>query len=78
MLKEFKTFVMRGNVLDMAVAVIIGGVFGKILSSLMNEKLDKPLNSRRLHHFKVLQYIFKSKKPIDKWSFYFYTVQCDL
>ena len=30
MLKEFKDFVMRGNVLDLAVAVIIGGAFGKI------------------------------------------------
>jgi len=37
MLKEFKEFVMRGNVLDLAVAVIIGGAFGKIISSLVND-----------------------------------------
>lgn len=34
-LKEFKAFAMRGNVLDMAVGVIIGGAFGKIVSSLV-------------------------------------------
>ncbi len=39
MLKEFKEFVMRGNVLDLAVAVIIGGAFGKIVSSLVNDVL---------------------------------------
>jgi large conductance mechanosensitive channel len=37
MLKEFKTFVMRGNVLDLATAVIIGGAFGKIIGSLVND-----------------------------------------
>ena len=39
MLKEFKEFVMRGNVLDLAVAVIIGGAFGKIVSSLVGDIL---------------------------------------
>lgn len=39
MLKEFKAFVMRGNVMDLAVAVIIGGAFGKIVSSLVNDIL---------------------------------------
>ena len=39
MLKEFKDFVMRGNVLDLAIAVIIGGAFGKIISSLVNDIL---------------------------------------
>ena len=43
MFKEFKTFVMRGNVLDLAVAVIIGGVFGKIVSSLVNDILMPPV-----------------------------------
>jgi large conductance mechanosensitive channel len=37
MLKEFKDFVMRGNVLDLATAVIIGGAFGKIIGSLVND-----------------------------------------
>jgi len=39
MLKEFKEFVMRGSVLDLAVAVIIGGAFGKIIGSLVNDIL---------------------------------------
>ena len=37
MWKEFKAFIMRGNVMDLAVAVIIGGAFGKIVSSLVND-----------------------------------------
>ena len=36
-LKEFKAFAMRGNVMDMAVGVIIGGAFGKIVSSLVDD-----------------------------------------
>jgi large conductance mechanosensitive channel len=39
MLKDFREFVMRGNVLDLAIAVIIGGAFGKIVSSLVNDIL---------------------------------------
>ena len=39
MLKEFKTFIMRGNVLDLAVAVIIGAAFGKIVTSLTDDIL---------------------------------------
>lgn len=37
MLKEFKDFALRGNVLDLAVGVIIGGAFGKIVASLVND-----------------------------------------
>ena len=37
MLDEFKTFIMRGNVLDMAVGVIVAGAFGKITTSLVND-----------------------------------------
>jgi large conductance mechanosensitive channel len=37
MLNEFKAFIMRGNVIDLAVAVIIGGAFGKIVSSLVTD-----------------------------------------
>ena len=39
MLKEFRDFAMRGNVIDLAVAVIIGGAFGKIIGSLVNDIL---------------------------------------
>ena len=38
-MKEFKEFAMRGNVMDMAVGVIIGGAFGKIVTSLVNDIL---------------------------------------
>ncbi len=43
MLKEFKEFVMRGNVLDLAVAVIIGAAFGRIITSLVNDILMPPI-----------------------------------
>jgi large conductance mechanosensitive channel len=43
MLKEFKDFAMRGNVVDLAVGVIIGAAFGKIVSSLVNDILMPPL-----------------------------------
>ena len=42
-LQEFKTFAMKGNVVDMAVGVIIGGAFGKIVSSLVNDILMPPI-----------------------------------
>ena len=42
MLKEFKEFAMRGNVLDMAVGIIIGAAFGKIVTSLVNDILMPP------------------------------------
>lgn len=40
---EFKKFIMRGNVIDMAVGVIIGGAFGKIVTSLVNDVLMPPI-----------------------------------
>ena len=43
MLKEFKEFAMRGNVLDMAVGIIVGGAFGKIVSSFVADILMSPL-----------------------------------
>jgi large conductance mechanosensitive channel len=43
MFKEFKEFIMRGNVLDLAVAVVIGAAFGKIVNSLVNDVLMPPL-----------------------------------
>ncbi len=42
-LDEFKTFIMRGNVMDMAVGVIIGAAFGKIVTSLVNDILMPPI-----------------------------------
>jgi large conductance mechanosensitive channel len=43
MLKEFKEFAVRGNVVDLAVGVIIGGAFGKIVSSLVDDIIMPPL-----------------------------------
>jgi large conductance mechanosensitive channel len=43
MLKEFKAFVLRGNVLDLAVGIIIGAAFGAIVNSLVNDVLMPPV-----------------------------------
>jgi large conductance mechanosensitive channel len=43
MIKEFREFIARGNVIDLAVGVIIGGAFGKIVSSLVSDVLMPPL-----------------------------------
>jgi large conductance mechanosensitive channel len=43
MLKEFKEFVMRGNVLDLAVGIIIGGAFGTIVKSLVDDVIMPPI-----------------------------------
>jgi large conductance mechanosensitive channel len=43
MLKEFKEFVMRGNVVDLAIAVIIGAAFGKIITSFVEDILMPPI-----------------------------------
>jgi large conductance mechanosensitive channel len=42
-IKEFKTFAMRGNVLDMAVGIIVGGAFGKIVSSFVEDIIMPPI-----------------------------------
>ncbi len=43
MLKEFKEFAMRGNVIDLAVGVIIGAAFGKVIASLVNDVIMPPI-----------------------------------
>jgi len=43
MMKEFRKFAMRGNVVDMAVGIVIGAAFGKIVSSFVNDVLMPPL-----------------------------------
>ena len=42
-IKDFKAFAMKGNVIDMAVGVIIGGAFGKIVTSLVNDVIMPPI-----------------------------------
>jgi large conductance mechanosensitive channel len=49
MFKEFKEFAMKGNVLDMAVGIIIGAAFGKIIASMVSDVLMPPLGLL-LHH----------------------------
>jgi large conductance mechanosensitive channel len=43
LIKEFKEFAMRGNVVDMAIGIIIGGAFGKIISSFVSDVLMPPI-----------------------------------
>ena len=43
LVKEFKDFAMKGNVVDMAVGIIIGGAFGKIITSLVNDVIMPPI-----------------------------------
>lgn len=43
MMKEFRDFAVRGNVVDMAVGVVIGGAFGKIISSLVENVIMPPI-----------------------------------
>lgn len=43
MMQEFKTFAMRGNVIDMAVGIVIGGAFGKIVSSFVADVIMPPI-----------------------------------
>ncbi len=43
LIKEFKTFAMRGNVIDLAIGIIIGGAFGKIVSSVVSDIIMPPI-----------------------------------
>ena len=56
-LQEFKAFAMKGNVVDMAVGVIIGGAFGKIVSSVVADVIMPPLGlligGVKLYRFKM-------------------------
>jgi large conductance mechanosensitive channel len=67
MLKEFKEFVMRGNVLDLAVAVIIGGAFGKIISSLVNDIL-MPLIGLVMGGVNFAELSFMVGDAVVKWG----------
>lgn len=67
MLKEFKEFVMRGNVLDLAVAVIIGGAFGKIISSLVNDIL-MPIIGLVLGGVNFSELAFSFGEAVVKWG----------
>jgi len=53
MIKEFKTFIMRGNVIDLAVAVIIGGAFSAIVGSLINDVITPLLLNPAMEALRV-------------------------
>ncbi len=60
LMRDFKSFAMKGNVLDLATAVIIGSAFGKIVSSLVNDLLMPPLGLMIGNiDFKALKIILK-------------------
>src|SRR3546814_8197194 len=59
MLSEFKAFVMRGNVLDLAIAVIIGGAFATITKSLTDDVI-MPVVGRSEEHTSELQHLLRS------------------
>lgn len=62
-IKEFKAFAMRGNVVDLAVGVIIGGAFGKIITSLVND-IIMPLVGLLIGGFNVSTLKVTLKSPI--------------
>ena len=73
MLKEFKEFVMRGNVLDLAVAVIIGGAFGKIVGSLIND-IIMPLIGLAMGGVNFSELSITVGEAVIKWGAFVQTV----
>src|SRR5437879_4589311 len=64
-LKEFKDFAMRGNVVDLAVGVIIGGAFGKVVTSMVNDILMPPIGKAMGNvNFTDLFFIIGEKKTL--------------
>lgn len=67
MLKEFRNFAMRGNVIDLAVGVIIGGAFGKIIGSLVNDIL-MPMVGLALGGINFTEQTFSVGQAVVKWG----------
>lgn len=67
MFKEFKEFVMRGNVLDMAIGVIVGGAFGKIVGSLVNDIL-MPVVGLAMGGINFSELSFSVGSAVIKWG----------
>ena len=61
-IKEFQEFAVKGNVMDMAVGVIIGGAFGKIVASLVNDIIMPPLGLITGNGFTEPQALFLSQQ----------------
>lgn len=72
-LSEFKQFAMRGNVVDLAVAVVIGAAFGKIVSSLV-DGIIMPVIGLILGGINVADKSFKIGDAVIKWGAFLQTV----
>ena len=70
---EFKQFVMRGNVIDLAVAVVIGTAFGKIVSSLV-DGIIMPLIGLLLGGINIADKSFTIGQAIIKWGLFLQTI----
>jgi large conductance mechanosensitive channel len=72
-LDEFKKFAMRGNVIDMAVGIIIGAAFGKIVSSFVNDVLMPPigllLGGMDFTEFKIVMRAATETAPAVTWNY---------
>ena len=73
MIKEFREFIMRGNVMDLAVAVIIGSAFGKIVGSLVNDIL-MPLVGLAMGGVNFSEQAFTVGAAVVKWGMFVQTV----
>ncbi|MBI3161962.1 MAG: large conductance mechanosensitive channel protein MscL [Chloroflexi bacterium] len=73
MLKEFKEFVLRGNVLDLAIGVIIGAAFTKIVTSLVNDIL-MPLIGLAMGGVNFSELSIKVGDAVVKWGAFLQTV----
>lgn len=67
MWKEFKEFALRGNVIDLAVAVIIGGAFGKIVTALVND-IIMPIIGLFLGGLNLSNLAFQVGNAVIKWG----------
>ena len=65
MIQEFKAFAMRGNVVDLAVGVVIGGAFGKIVTSFVNDVLMPPIGML-LGGVDFSSFVVTLKQAVDK------------
>jgi large conductance mechanosensitive channel len=87
MLKDFKAFIMKGNVLDLAVAVIIGAAFGAIVTSLVNDVITPPIGmvmghidfkdlfiSLNGHHYDALSQAKTANAPVIAYGQFLNTV----
>lgn len=70
---EFKKFAMRGNVIDLAVAVVIGAAFGKIVSSLV-DGIIMPLIGLILGGINIADKTFTIGQAVVKWGLFLQTV----